>query len=149
MDIFNSIGDRLRAERELMGLSQTEFAAIAARAGVPGATRQSQSLYEKGKRQPDAGYLAAIAHAGADIAYILTGEREHPAPQRLSAEEQTLLNEFRAMDEKTRKRILAFALSGETPASSKFAVAGHVGQQIESVSGGDFRIDMTTSRNEK
>ncbi len=76
MELFISIGARLRQERERIGLSQTEFAAIADRAGVAGATRQSQSLYEKGKRMPDAGYLAVVAAAGIDVSYVLTGQRQ-------------------------------------------------------------------------
>lgn len=63
-----SISERLRAERERLGLSQEEFAALA------GAHRKSQGNYEKGDRQPDAAYLAAIAAAGADVLYILTGQ---------------------------------------------------------------------------
>ncbi|MBQ1782907.1 MAG: helix-turn-helix transcriptional regulator [Gammaproteobacteria bacterium] len=75
MERFESIGARLREERERLGKSQTDFAAIAEAAGVPGATRQSQSLYEKGKRMPDAGYLAAVAAVGVDVLYVLTGSR--------------------------------------------------------------------------
>lgn len=75
MDLSVDIGQRLRAEREALGLSQSEFAAIAAGAGVPGATRQSQALYEKGKRSPDSGYMTAIAAAGVDICFVLTGFR--------------------------------------------------------------------------
>lgn len=67
MESFVSIGERLRAERVRLDLSQEEFAALA------GAHRKSQGNYEKGERQPDAAYLAAIAAAGADVLYILTG----------------------------------------------------------------------------
>lgn len=75
MEIFISIGERLREIRTEMQLSQTEFAEIAARAGVPGATRQSQANYEKGRQMPSAAYLAAIAEAGADVLYVVTGHR--------------------------------------------------------------------------
>jgi len=40
-----------------------------------GVGKQSQTNYESGKRLPDADYLSAIAKAGADVLYILTGER--------------------------------------------------------------------------
>lgn len=56
-------------------MSQSEIADLIASAGVSGATRQSQSLYEKGKRAPDAAYLAVIASAGVDVGYVLTGVR--------------------------------------------------------------------------
>lgn len=73
MTSFDSIGARLRKVREDLGLSQSEMAAFAANAGARGATRQSQALYEKGDRYPDAAYLGAIVNAGADVLYILTG----------------------------------------------------------------------------
>jgi len=63
------ICDRLREAREALGLSQQ---ALAERCGI---TARSQRNYESGERLPDAGYLAAIAAAGADVLYILTGER--------------------------------------------------------------------------
>ena len=49
------IGERLKEERERLGFSQTEFAAVA------GASKNSQYNYEKGERSPDAAYLAAVA----------------------------------------------------------------------------------------
>lgn len=78
VELFDSIGERLRITREGMGLTQSQFAAIAATAGARGATRQSQALYEKGERLPDAAYLSAIAAAGGDVLYILTGSSASP-----------------------------------------------------------------------
>lgn len=78
METLISIGERLRKVREDKGLSQSAFAEIAEQKGVAGATRQSQANYEKGKQAPSAAYLAAIAAAGADVHFILTGE----SPQR-------------------------------------------------------------------
>lgn len=49
-------------------------------AEIGGVGKQSQINYESGKRQPDASYLTAIAEAGADITYILTGVRTISAP---------------------------------------------------------------------
>lgn len=63
------IGGRLREERKRMKLKQADFAAFA------GAARQTQSNYEKGRRSPDGEYFSAIAKAGADVQYILTGVR--------------------------------------------------------------------------
>ena len=62
------IGRRLKEERERLGMSQTEFAALS------GAGRKTQFNYESGDRSPDANYLAAVAEAGADIGYIVTGQ---------------------------------------------------------------------------
>lgn len=62
-----SIGSRLRAERERLGLSQADLAQLAEQ------SRKSQVRYEADERQPDASYLATIAKHGFDVLYILTG----------------------------------------------------------------------------
>ena len=62
-----TIGDRLQAERNRLGLNQTEFAALG------GVSKASQVNYEKGERSPDANYLSGLADAGVDVLYVLTG----------------------------------------------------------------------------
>ncbi len=62
-------GVRLREEREKLGMSQTDFGEVG------GVRKLAQIKYEKGERTPDADYLARIATAGADVLYILTGEK--------------------------------------------------------------------------
>lgn len=69
-----SFCERLRAERTRLGLNQTDFAALA------GVTKKTQMLYEAEERVPDANYLAAIAHAGADTHYLITGQKIAVAP---------------------------------------------------------------------
>ena len=64
-----TIGDRLRRERERLGLSQTAFAALA------GASKRSQIRFEADERSPDASYLAGVAKAGVDVYWIITGKR--------------------------------------------------------------------------
>jgi len=66
---MNSIGARLREEREALGVNQTDFAQIG------GVQRRAQVNYEAGDRSPDAAYLAAVAEAGVDVLYVLTGRR--------------------------------------------------------------------------
>jgi len=85
-----SIGSRLKEERERLGLSQPAFGELG------GVQKRAQINYESGERFPDAAYLAAIAKAGADVRYIVTGDREGPAPELLSADEKELLSLFRA-----------------------------------------------------
>lgn len=63
-------GRRLKEERERLGLSQIALAAKCS------ASKGSQILYEKGK-PPTADYLSALARAGGDIGYVLTGEHLH------------------------------------------------------------------------
>lgn len=113
MELNLPIGERLREERERMNKTQSEFAAIAEAVGVPGATRQSQARYEKGLQAPNAGYLAAVASAGVDVMYVLTGRRDGQVPVNLSPEEQLLLDAYRAMDGARQKGLLAFVLPGE------------------------------------
>lgn len=83
---------RLREERERLGLSQTELGEVG------GVRKQAQHLYETGVRQPDMAYLSAIATAGADVLYILTGQRSQSvAPQSLLPEgDRILLDNFHA-----------------------------------------------------
>ena len=45
---------------------------------IGGVGKHSQINYEAGKRHPDAKYLCEIASVGADVLYILTGQRNEP-----------------------------------------------------------------------
>ncbi|NNH20887.1 Uncharacterised protein [Bordetella trematum] len=66
---MNTSNERLAEERARLGYGQSEFAALG------GVGRGAQANYEKGLRQPDMAYLEAIAQAGADVLYIVTGAR--------------------------------------------------------------------------
>lgn len=97
MEFIICIGERLREERERLGLSQSQMAELAKNLGAKGATRQSQALYEKGEQSPSAAYIAAITTSGADVLYILTGNRAAavaPTPV-LSREEECFLDNWR------------------------------------------------------
>ncbi|CAN2976044.1 MULTISPECIES: helix-turn-helix domain-containing protein [Pseudomonas] len=61
-------GERLREERERLGLSQQQLADLC------GVTMRSQRNYEKNERQPDASYLEAFARSAGDVLYIITGK---------------------------------------------------------------------------
>ncbi|MEW6463774.1 MAG: helix-turn-helix transcriptional regulator [Pseudomonadota bacterium] len=65
---MNTFGDRLRMERERLGLSQEALGEIG------GVKKLAQINYEKGKRHPDAEYLAAVALAGVDVLFLITGQ---------------------------------------------------------------------------
>lgn len=90
------IGERLKEERERLGLNQTEFAALA------GASKNTQYNYEKGERSPDANYLAAAAQQGVDVLYIVTGSRVPQPLDSITAEEAGFVQLLRAMDESDR-----------------------------------------------
>lgn len=102
-----TIGDRLREERERLGLSQT---ALAAQAGT---SKQVQISYEKGKTFPNAEYLAVCAGLGADVAYIVSGKKNlSPEPPVstgvvLTAREAALIDNYRSTAEAGRRAIEA------------------------------------------
>lgn len=98
-----------------MGLSQEKFGALG------GVKKLAQINYEKGERHPDSAYLAAIAAAGVDVLYVLTGERDGPAPVTLTAEEETMLAYFREASKEVRRAALGALLGASVP------VVSHVG----------------------
>ena len=83
-----SIGNRLREERERLGMSQPAMAEVC------GVTMRSQRNYEKDERVPDASYLASATLVNVDILFVLTGQRSPGAPA-LTPEESALLDNFR------------------------------------------------------
>ncbi|WP_231892058.1 helix-turn-helix transcriptional regulator [Burkholderia sp. MSMB1589WGS] len=65
----NTQHERLREERERLGLSQAKFAAAC------GIGKTAQYTYEAGERTPDAAYLEAAGRLGVDVWYVVLGER--------------------------------------------------------------------------
>jgi transcriptional regulator with XRE-family HTH domain len=68
-ETMSNLASRLVKERLRMGLTPEHLSDLA------GVTYFEQLDYEKGARSPDAGYLERIALQGADILYLLTGQR--------------------------------------------------------------------------
>jgi transcriptional regulator with XRE-family HTH domain len=99
-----NLHERLKEERERLGFSQTKFAALA------DASKHAQINWEKGQASPNAAALAAWATVGLDVRYVVTGEREGPAPLALSAEEETLLGYFRDATKEVRRAALGALL---------------------------------------
>lgn len=89
MHLDSQIGERLKALREEHGWSQQKAADMA------GIRREMWAKYEAGS-EPGARALAALASAGVDVTYLLTGQRHPLAPPPLNADEQELLALFRA-----------------------------------------------------
>lgn len=88
----------LSDERQRLGLSQAEAASLC------GVSREMWGKYERGKASPAASVLEAFARAGADVLYILTGQRtplsvaETPAGYQVEAlkpDEAALLDNYR------------------------------------------------------
>lgn len=64
-----SVAERLREERERLGLSQSVLGDIG------GVKKRAQINYESGERSPDAVYLRGVAQVGVDVQYVLLGVR--------------------------------------------------------------------------
>ena len=89
------IGNRLREERERLGLTQPVFAELA------GAKKRTLIDWEKDVSSPTAVQLAQLSAAGADVLYILTGQRAGgasapPPPRAVSEGDRILLDNFHA-----------------------------------------------------
>jgi transcriptional regulator with XRE-family HTH domain len=117
-----TIFERLKEERLRLDLNQTEFGELG------GVQKDAQLKYESGKRKPDTEYLSAIAAAGADVQYILTGIRSSAA---LTPDEQALLAGYRVLD--ARGKAGVFGVIGgltQSPASIGQQFNGTVGQVV-------------------
>jgi transcriptional regulator with XRE-family HTH domain len=106
-------GERLRAERDRIGLSQQ---GVADQIGVQ---RAMLSRYERGIAEPGAGVLMKLASAGIDIAFVLFGARAAQVSSKgaesraatdadgtvqryVTREEAALLDNYEASDEQGR-----------------------------------------------
>ncbi|MDQ8022209.1 MAG: helix-turn-helix transcriptional regulator [Moraxellaceae bacterium] len=119
------IGDRLREERKKLGLNQDEA----------GTSPQVQRRYESGTSTPGADYLAAFAQQGADILYIVTGQR---AVGAIADDEAAVLKAYRDASEPVRRAALAALLTGAT---SHTTIEGNVGNVVHgSATFGDFTV---------
>lgn len=65
-----SFQDRLRIERERLGLSQEAFAVLG------GVGKSSQWMYEQGRHWPTAEYLESLRQHQVDVGYLATGIRQ-------------------------------------------------------------------------
>ncbi|MCX7208076.1 MAG: helix-turn-helix transcriptional regulator [Proteobacteria bacterium] len=142
------IEERLKDERKRLGFNQEEFAAFA------GVTRRPYADWEAGKTSPTALQLSALAAIGVDVMYIITGQRQgqgigESAVHQAVLDAVDLLSLGKKIDaDQLARAVVKLAAKSIAPVSVPvFAVAGNVGQQINTVTGGDFRIDM--SKNEK
>lgn len=95
-----NFGSRLAEERKRLGLRQAEFADLV------GTDVPKQSLYETGKRELRADYLARLPDAGVDVLYVLTGQRS--AGSGLGAEASRLLSAFLSLSDEVQRTLVAF-----------------------------------------
>lgn len=107
---MKKIFERLVEERKRLKLNKGQMASAG------NVANSTYTNYEEGSRSPDGEFFAAIAAAGADILYILTGKHSFPAQAPSSLDVQTLeyviasvesnLNEHRKTLTPSRKAVL-------------------------------------------
>ena len=133
------ISSLLKEERKRLNLTQAEVASIV------GVNRETWSRYESNKLMPGTEVLAAIAAAGADVQYILTGVRGSVA---LTPDEKLLLERYRSAARAGKDAILGAAL-GQKTFEQKYS--GGVGQIVESITGSTVHstIHMPTPKAKK
>jgi transcriptional regulator with XRE-family HTH domain len=103
MLIVDGVGDRLREERERLGLNQTDFGTLL------GVSRGTQKNYELGANSLDLRYVASLVEHMVDAGYVLSGHRSPPPGEGLNPVEADLVEQFRRLpsdDQKTVRRII-------------------------------------------
>jgi len=103
---MHTIGQRLAEERKRLGYNQTEFGAL----GEIG--KGTVINWEKDLTSPTGTFLAEIAEKGADVLYILTGQRTEKV---LNQRENVLINNYRHSNEKNKKVIEQVASATAKP----------------------------------
>lgn len=92
-----SISERLKEVRAAKRLNQTAFGALG------GVSKTTQKNYESGLHKPSFEYLEALAAAGVDVYYLLTGRRD---PDRLTGDQQTVLRIYNSLNEDSQYRAI-------------------------------------------
>ncbi|MCC8379535.1 helix-turn-helix domain-containing protein [Xenorhabdus sp. PB30.3] len=96
---MSTMGSRIKEERERLGLSQDEFASLVGYALI------QQICYERDEVPLGGVYLQALTKHGIDTLYIITGNRLRPI--NISAEEQEIIENYRAMNTASRLKLPA------------------------------------------
>lgn len=115
------VGDRLRAERERIGIRQADAALLC------GVTREMWGRYERGA-MPNSGVLVALIGHGFDVNWILGGTRLINDEGTLPERERELLERYRSTDEEGRAAIdraaamEALRSSRQVPVDERFRV---------------------------
>ena len=117
-------GERLRSERERLGLTQQAMADAA------GVRREMWSKYERGVAVPGGDVFEALAALNIDLMFVLTGDylsvaqaravaglsnvatSQHLPSSDLAPDEQLLLEAYRGLSAAARKELLAELLTG-------------------------------------
>lgn len=119
MSFDTQSGERLRSERERLGLTQQAMADAA------GVRREMWSKYERGVAVPGGDVFEALADLHVDLMFVLTGDylsvaqakavagiSNVPTSAYLPPDEQLLLEAYRSLTAPARRTLLAELLTG-------------------------------------
>lgn len=130
---MSNIGEKLLEERKRLGLNQDQMAVVG------GVAKRTYCNYEAGEREPMSGFFTAIAAAGADVQYILTGVRSANA---LAPDEQLLLERYRNSPQVIKSAALQVVLTGQQGGGT--VIHGNVGQENKGTFRNvNFNVDMS------
>lgn len=133
-----SLEDRLKEERLKLGLNQADFGAAC------GVTKKTQIDYEKGNSSPTGKQLELLSAVGADVNYIITGNRD-----AFSNDERELIELYRSASLKNKMQALNVLL-GQTNAgvniTASDAAQTAVGDHNVQVSGDYLKPDSNISQ---
>ncbi|ECI5108698.1 XRE family transcriptional regulator [Salmonella enterica subsp. diarizonae] len=101
------ISDRLRNERERLGLSQTAMSKVCSVAF------RTYCDYEAGKSEPKASTLASLAEFGVDILFVLSGVKT-PKIDGISEDEQEVVKMYRAAPLAVKAAVLGALTAGSS-----------------------------------
>ncbi|MEY0512919.1 helix-turn-helix domain-containing protein [Providencia manganoxydans] len=121
-------GERIRSERERIGLSQMAFGETG------GVKKLAQLKYEQGERSPDVLYLAALSKIGVDVQFIVTGVRSSEA---LANDEAELISYYRSAPLAVKQAVFA-ALTVNKPTTTDSETTINVTGSGQCIAGRDF-----------
>lgn len=109
------VGNRLRDERERLGLSQAEAGAMA------GVSREMWGRYERGAL-PGGEVFVLLGSTEMDVLYIITGQRSQPLAS--SPDEEMLMGAYRRASLAQKQAILGAAIGVAPPPQAVGNVSG-------------------------
>lgn len=92
--------ERLIAERNRLRLTQDEMAVAC------NAAKRTYCDYESGKSEPRGSFFEALAKAGGDVTFVITGLR---STQTLKPDEAALLDNYRAISDERKHNLVDVA----------------------------------------
>lgn len=125
------LAERFRLERERLALTQPRVAELT------GVGKTTVINWEKGLSAPTAVQLSALAEAGLDVLYVVTGQRSAGNAAH-DAAEQVLLDSYRRCNAQARQHLIQTAalLAAGVPAG----VQGGAGMHMSNLGDGNVQV---------